>query len=514
MADPLSRHPHFSANLQSALCAVATRAQRKMHLPDAADPKGGGAAAQAELPTSDSADTEQQKSVSRTRSPSEDTSNSKGTHKGTTLPNSPFNSDAMLVLQAIREGYVVDLLYAPANAVAREKHGLARNAEGLWLRGDLVAVPASTQIRKVILRELHCSPYAGHFGVQRTQELISRYYWWPQMQAEVATFQKGCVPCQRSKPPHGAVAGKLQPLPVPEALWEDISMDFVGPLPCTPRGYDFILVVVDRISEVAHFLPCTQNITAEQLARLLEARIFSVHGMPKSIFSDRGPQFMNAWISDLYKRLGTKQCPSTAYHQETDGQTERVNRVLTEMLRHFVNKSTYDNWDEYLPLAEFAHNNAKSNAIGYSPFFICYGKHPRLPVQPPMQTDLPLIAQRTSAQAYMQERHAIVAHAQKAMEAARQRMAAQVDPHRQELTFQVGDLVSLKTKHLMVSTPPSKQLFPKWIGPMRVQQIINPAAYMLELPNTWCAHQPSQALHRQWRSCGTCAVHPDWWRQQ
>ena len=109
-------------------------------------------------------------------------------------------------------------------------------------------------------------------------------------------------------------------------------------------------------------------------------------------------------------------------------------------------------------------------------------------MQQPNEADLPLLAQRTSPHAYMQERHAIVAHAQKAMEAARQRMAAQVDPHRQELTFQAGDLVSLKTKHLMVNTLPSKKLFPKWIGPMRVQQVINPAAYMLELPRTWRAH--------------------------
>ena len=239
---------------------------------------------------------------------------------------------------------------------------------------------------------------------------------------------------------------------------------------------------------MAHFVPCQQDISAEQLARLLEARIFALHGMPKSIVSDRGPQFTNAWLSALYKRLGTQQCLSTAYHPESDGQTERVNRVLTEILRHFVNKSTYDNWDKNLPLADFAHNHAKSSATGHTPLYICYGKHPRLPVQQPTEADLPLLAQRTSPHAYMQERHAIVAHAQKAMEAARQRMAAQVDPHRQELTFQARDLVSLKTKHLMVNTLPSKKLFPKWIGPMRVQQVINPAAYMLELPRTWRAH--------------------------
>ena len=236
-----------------------------------------------------------------------------------------------------------------------------------------MAVPANSVVRKVILRELHCSPYAGHFRVQRTQELISRYDWWPRMQEEIAEFIRGCIPCQRSKPMHGATAGKLLPLPVPSAQWEDISMDFVGPLPRTPRGYIFFLVVVDRLSKMAQ--PCQQDISAEQLARLLEARIFALHGMPKSIVSDRGPQFTNAWLSALYKRLGTQQWLSTAYHPESDGQTERVNRVLTEMLRHFVNKSTYDNWDENLPLAEFAHNNAKSSATGYTPFYICYGKH-------------------------------------------------------------------------------------------------------------------------------------------
>ena len=158
------------------------------------------------------------------------------------------------------------------------------------------------------------------------------------------------------------------------------------------------------------------------------------------------------------------------------------------MLRHFVNKKTYDDWDDKLPLAEVAHNNARTSAKGYTPFYICYGKHPHLPVQQPLETNLPLLAERISPHAYMQERHAIVAHAQKAMEAARQRMSAQTDLHRQELTFQVDDLLSLKTKHLMVNTLPSKKLFPKWVGPMRVQRVINPAAYMLELPKTWCAH--------------------------
>ena len=117
----------------------------------------------------------------------------------------------------IKDGYAVDPLYGPAQAKQRDRHSLTLKAHGCWTKADVVAVPANADIRKVILRELHCSPYAGHFGVQRTQELITRYYWWPHMQEEIEEFVKGCVPCQRGKPMHGAIAGKLLPLPVPAA---------------------------------------------------------------------------------------------------------------------------------------------------------------------------------------------------------------------------------------------------------------------------------------------------------
>ena len=146
-------------------------------------------------------------------------------------------------------------------------------------------------------------------------------------------------------------------------------MDFVGPLPETERGHDTILVVVDRLSKMAHFLPCKSDINAVGVADLFVERIWSLHGLPKSIVTDRGVHFVNEWNSALMRLIGTKHCVTSAYHPESDGQTERVNRVLCEMLRHYVN-ARHDNWDKLLPIVEFAHNNAYSSATGSTPFFV------------------------------------------------------------------------------------------------------------------------------------------------
>ena len=180
MADPLSKHPASSAILCcGATCAVATRSQRNATLPDAATSKETGHAAHAERPVFGPARPPVQPEPSSSSTPI--TADTKGsTYKGNTLPvpNSPSNKDAMQIPLDIKQGFAADPLYSPAQASQRDKLGLTLNAAGLWTRAGLVTVPANSVVRKVILRELHCSPYAGHFGVQRTQELISRYYSW------------------------------------------------------------------------------------------------------------------------------------------------------------------------------------------------------------------------------------------------------------------------------------------------------------------------------------------------
>lgn len=403
------------------------------------------------------------------------------------IPNHAFNADAAKVLQQCKDGYAADAYFSSDHERDRQQAGLTYEADGLWLKGQAVVVPAIPELRRNIVRELHCSPYAGHFGVHRTERLISRYFWWPRMHDDIASFVGGCVICQRSKSVAGPKAGKLMPLPVPEGIWEDITMDFVGPLPLTARGHDFLLVVVDRLSKMARFLACRSNIDAQGVAELFVHRIYALHGLPKSIVTDRGTQFLNEWNTTLLRLLGTKHFCSTAFHPETDGQTERVNRILLEMLRHYTN-ARQDDWDMHLPLVEFAHNNAYSSVTGSTPFFVCYGKHPRTPMSMAVDRDQSLRKQFPSVSKFVAERQEIVRLARAAMESARQRMEVQANLNRRDLVFAEGNLVSLKTKHLGINTLPSRKLFPKYLGPFRVHKVVNKNAYQLELPRHWRAH--------------------------
>ena len=398
------------------------------------------------------------------------------------------------ILQLIRDGYAADPLYPPAAAERRSTLGITAIPGGLFMRGSALCVPDASDLHRRILRELHCSPYSGHVGMNKTYQLIKRHFYWPNLQESVNSYVRGCVTCQRSKAPVGKVAGKLMPLPVPDGIWEDISMDFVGPLPLTARHHDYVLVVVDRLSKMAHFLACKSNITARQTAQLFVDRVWSLHGLPKSVVTDRGRQFLNSFNAALLKLVGTKHNCSSAYHPESDGQTERVNRILGEMLRHFTNLK-YTDWDDYLPLVEFAHNNAPTTATGMSPFFCCYGKHPLTPMSAVIaaanaewEQNPHLNKDFLHADNFLRDRQEIVRKAQAAMQAARQRMELQEADKRKAVTFQVGDQVSLKTQHLGISTLPSKKLFQPWMGPFTVSKVINDVAYQLELPHHWKAH--------------------------
>ncbi len=402
-------------------------------------------------------------------------------------------TDPVQVLDSIRKGYLTDPLYADQGAAKRQQLGIQPQGT-LFRHGEALCVPDLPELRRGIISELHSSPYAGHVGVHRTHKFIARYFYWPNLQADILVYVRGCVMCQRNKPATGVPAGKLQPLPVPKHIWEDISMDFIGPLPKTSRGHDFILVVVDRLSKMAHFLPCKTNINGPALAQLFLDRIYSLHGLPKSVVTDRGTQFLNSFNTALCSLLGTRHAVSSAYHPETDGQTERINRVLGEMLRHYTNLQ-YDDWDLHLPLCEFAHNNSYSSAIGMTPFFACYGKHPRTPMNAIMEAAIAAWeaepqdnSKFLSASEFLTNKRAIVRLAQVAMESARQRMQYQEEHKRKPVTFAEGDQVSLKSKHLGIHTLPSRKLFPLWLGPFTVSKVINPAAYQLELPHFWKAH--------------------------
>ena len=199
------------------------------------------------------------------------------------------------------------------------------------------------------------------------------------MKKDIAEYVAVCDVCQRVKAEHQKPAGLLQPLPIPEWKWDKLGMDFITGLPRTRSGYDSIWVVVDRLTKVAHFIPVKTTYTSAKLAKIYMTRIVCLHGVPRSIVSDRGTQFTSKFWNQLHETLGTRLEFSTAFHPQTDGQTERVNQILEDMLRACA-LDYGSSWDENLTYAEFSYNNSYQSSLKMAPFEALYGRRCRTPL--------------------------------------------------------------------------------------------------------------------------------------
>jgi len=198
-----------------------------------------------------------------------------------------------------------------------------------------VYVPKDKKLRAEIIRLHHDMPIGRHGGQWKTVELVTRNFWWPGVTKEVKRYVEGCNACQRNKNRTEQPAGKLMPNSIPAKPWMHISADFITKLPLA-QGYDSILVVVNRLTKMVHFIPTTEKMLAEGLARLFRDNVWKLYGLPKSIISDRGPQFAVGLMRELNEMLGIKSKLSTAFHPQTDGQTERINQELEQYLRMFI----------------------------------------------------------------------------------------------------------------------------------------------------------------------------------
>jgi len=197
-------------------------------------------------------------------------------------------------------------------------------------------VPKDDKLRAEIIRLHHDTPIGGHGGQWKTVELVTRNFWWPGVTKEVKRYVEGCDAYQRNKNCIKQLAGKLMPNSIPEKPWMHISADFITKLPLA-QEYNSILVVVDRLTKMAHFIPTTEKTSAEGLARLFRDNVWKLHGLPKKIILDWGLQFATGIMKELNEMLGIKSKLSTAFHPQTDGQTERVNQELEQYLRMFIN---------------------------------------------------------------------------------------------------------------------------------------------------------------------------------
>ncbi|KAJ9514003.1 hypothetical protein QJQ45_021112 [Haematococcus lacustris] len=378
------------------------------------------------------------------------------------------------VADQLRAGYEDDPMFKDPAQTAVMKH----TDEGLWKMADtdVYVVPNVTALREHILHEVHDAAYSGHSGITKTLQRLRAVFWWSTMREDVRHYVANCDACQHNKAATQKPGGLLQPLSVPGWRWESISMDLIVKLPKSHEGYDSICVFVDRLSKMVHFAPCNESMDAMGFAKLFIKHIFRLHGLPREVITDRGAHFHNLFWEGVCEQLHIKRCLSTAYHPQSDGQTERYNRVLEEMLRHYVGP-TQNDWPDHLPCAEFAVNNSWQESIQNTPFFVNFGQSPVTPVL----LDLPA-GRVPSAQAFTKVWQVSVANARTSMARAQERMARYANARRRPVQYVVGQQVLLSTRNLALKAGAARKLLPRYIGPLLVSALVGPVAVKLVLP--------------------------------
>ncbi|MBW0584246.1 hypothetical protein O181_123961 [Austropuccinia psidii MF-1] len=245
----------------------------------------------------------------------------------------------------------------------------------LLLFKDRVVVPNDPTIQLNILQKRHDSPLAGHPGQEKTLKLVKRDFHWSGMTQFIKDYVSSCQQCSRNKNIHHKKLGLLKPLPISNGPWICLSMDFITQLPLS-NSFDSILVIVDRFSKMAVFIPTMSSITSLDLAHLFIKNIFLKHGLPLSIVSNRGSLFVSSFWTNLCQQLKVSRDISTAYHPETDEQIVRVNQILEQYLLMYVSYHK-DDWNTWIPLAEFAYNNSDHSSAKKLLFFTVYGRDPQ-----------------------------------------------------------------------------------------------------------------------------------------
>ena len=353
--------------------------------------------------------------------------------------------------------------------------------EGFLFKENKLCVPKCST-RNLLVCEAHEGGLMGHFGVQKTLETLQEHFYWPHMKKDVQKFCEHCIVCKKAKSkvkPHGLYT----PLPIPEYPWIDLSMDFVLGLPKTSNGRDSIFVVVDRFSKMAHFIPCKKVDDASHVADLFFKEIVRLHGLPRSIVSDRDSKFLSHFWRTLWGKLGTKLLFSTTCHPQTDGQTEVVNRTLGTLLRTVLRKNL-KTWEACLPHVEFAYNRAVHSTTNCSPFEVVYGFNPLTPLDLlPMPNVSVFKHKEGQAKAdYVKKLHERV---KDQIERKNKSYAKQANKGRKKVVFEPGDWVWVHMRKERFPEQRKSKLQPRGDGPFQVLERINDNAYKVELPGEY-----------------------------
>jgi hypothetical protein len=329
--------------------------------------------------------------------------------------------------------------------------------DGLILFKGRVFIGSSSSSRRAILELVHG---AGHEGVHKTLHRLRADFHFPNDRVMVQDFVRACEVCQHNKGEHLQPGGLLQLLGVPTTIWEDVAMDFVEALPKV-HGKSVILTVVDRLSKAAHFIPLGHPYTATTVARVFFAKVVHLHGIPATIVSDRDPVFTSEFWRELFRLVGVKLNMS-AFHPQSDGQSEATNKIIAMYLRCLTGDRPR-NWLEWLPWAEFCYNSHQQS-LKTSPFEFVYGRPP-----PSIRTYAPGDARLPVVDRAMRDRDEFLAEVRDRLEQAQQHYKAVYDRRHQLVMFAPGQWVWLRLLHRPVASLQVQgrgKLGPKFFDPL------------------------------------------------
>jgi transposase InsO family protein len=422
-----------------------------------------------------------------------------GTHSGLSVqnkeetlttsqhPQTPTPVDELHIIDRVLHQNRTSPLLAEERDKALEENSPWMLKDGLLLYEGRVVVPDVDDLQVRLVDEVHCQPSTAHPGKTKTELLIRARYYWPAIKAFVSRYIDNCHTCRRSHIPRDRPPGLLQPLPVPDRVWQHISMDFCE-FSKDQTGCDSILVVVDRLSKKPISIPTNKTATARVLATLFLTHVYRHHGAPDTIVSDRGPQFIADFWAEFCRILGIKRKLSTAYHAQTDGQTEIVNQYIAQRLRPFVNHFQ-DNWSSLLPMMDFAAAALPHASIGTSPFFAEKGYEPRMSFdwdQAPAATTAVSRLNQAAAQDHAHKLQEVWDFVRSNMQKSQERQKKQADKHRRDVDFDVGDYVYVTTRNWTTDRP-SRKLDNVMAGSYKILEKVG-NSYRLDLPVSLKVH--------------------------
>jgi transposase InsO family protein len=398
------------------------------------------------------------------------------------LALSPIEEQLDLIDDILRTNCTAPEL-ARLRKLAEERKGGYCLEDGLLKKHGKLVVAES--VRTALITVSHCTLTTAHPGKGKTKELLKERYYWNGMDGEIERFVGNCHACRRSKAPRDKTPGLLHPLPIPDRPWQHISVDFKE-MPPDRNGMNMVCVFVDRLAKRPISVPCNKTVDARVLAQLYLVHVHKYYGPATTIVSDRGPQFVSTFWAEFCRLLGTRLKLSTAFHPQTDGQTENANQWIDQRLRPFVN-AFQDDWSTLIHAVDYAAAILPHDSTGLSSFMVELGYQPRMDIDWKRPKDTVPVSEhirmaRADAKAHVKRIHQVWEWCQDAIAKAQERQQVQANKHRRPVDFAVGDRVWVSTKN-WTSDRPSKKLGYQNEGPYEILEQVG-HSYRLKLPDS------------------------------